>query len=192
MSTPADYGGVITEIQLGPKDISYMVDLIQKLPDNALMVEWGSGGSTCKWLDTLSDKQKLVSIEHNETWQLRVTRAIKNHFGELGPDRFEYIYIPEEHGFEHGYGNVIEEHPLGTRQYINPREDIFNADIFFIDGIARAACLMNVLLQRSKKDAAIFIHDYVGREAWYDWAAQFCEVEIVGDTLARLYPKNQL
>lgn len=191
MSTPADYGGVITEIQLGTKDIEYMENLIKNdLPKYALMVEWGSGGSTCKWLDTLDTNQKLISIEHNESWHMRVKRAISNHFGDLETDKFEYFHIPEEYGFEHGYGNVIEEHPVGTREYINPRADIFDADIFFIDGIARAACLMNVLLHRTNKNAAIFIHDYVGREQWYDWAAQFCRVEIVGDTLARLYPNK--
>lgn len=190
MSTPADYGGVITEIQLGVKDIEYTVNTIKNMPEYGLMVEWGSGGSTCKWLDTLGEKQKLISIEHNENWHMRVTRAVKNHFGDLDTEKFEYFHVPEAYGFEHGYGNILEEHPLGTAKYINPRVDIFDADIFFIDGIARAACLLTVLLKKTNLHATIFIHDYVGREEWYDWATQWFDVEIVGETLAKFTPKG--
>jgi hypothetical protein len=194
MSTPANYGNVITEVQMNQDEIDYVQNIIKNMPEDGLFVEWGSGGSTCAWLDVLGENQKLVSIEHNENWYNRVTRGVKNHFGDLG-DKFRFFHIPEQH-IEHGYGNPLEEHPMGTDNYLLPPvEDLFNADVFFIDGIARATCALVVLLKHTKKDPVIFIHDYVGREKWYDWATQFFDVEIVGDlekksTLARLYVRK--
>ena len=187
MTVPVSYGNVITEVQMQQDEIDYMVNLIQSLPENGKMVEWGCGGSTCKWLDTLKSTQKLVSIEHNDSWHMRVTRAINNHFGET--PNFQFLHVREQHGFEHGYASIIEEHPFGTAPYINPDADIWDSDIYFIDGIARAACLMTVLLKNTNPDAAIFIHDHNGREVWYEWATQFCDIEVVGTTLARMRKK---
>lgn len=182
-----DYGNVIKEIQMCKVEVDYMVDLIKAMPEDGKMVEWGCGGSTCKWIETLKPTQKLITIEHNTSWYGRVTRAIATEFGET--PNFQFLHVPEQYGFEHGYGSVIEEHPTGTAPYVNPDADMWDADIFFIDGIARAACLMTVLLKHTKPDAAIFIHDHLGREPWYDWATQFCRIEQLDVTLARLYPK---
>jgi hypothetical protein len=187
MTVHVDYGNVIKEIQMQQDEIDYMVNLIESLPEDGKMVEWGCGGSTCKWLETMKPTQKLISIEHQPSWHMRVTRAVKNHFGET--PNFQFLHVAEQHGFEHGYANIIEEHPFGTAPYINPDADIWDSDIFFIDGIARATCAMVVLLMKTKPDAAIFIHDYAGREIWYEWATQFYRTEVVGTTLVRLYPK---
>lgn len=179
MSIQVNYGGVLKEIQMVQFDADFICDRIRQMPNDGLMVEWGSGGSTCKWLETLTDNQKLVTIEHNENWFNRVSRAIKNEFGDI-KDKFTFHHIPEQY-IEHGYANIIEEHPCGTAKYIYPNDTIWNADIFFIDGIARGACLMNVLYNRTKPNSVIMIHDYIGRENWYDWAVQHCNVEIFTD-----------
>lgn len=185
MTVPVSYGNVITEVQMQQDEIDYMVSMIQSLPENGKMVEWGCGGSTCKWLDNLKPTQKLFTIEHNEGWYNRVNRAVKNHFGTL--ENFEFVHIPEQHGLEHGYASIIEEHPFGCKDYINPSDKIWDSDIFFIDGIARAACAMTVLLKSTKPDAAIYIHDHAGREIWYEWATQFYRLEPIGTTLVRLH-----
>jgi hypothetical protein len=188
------YGNVITEIQMVQYEVDYMVDIIKSMPEDGLMVEWGSGGSTCKWIETLSANQKLISIEHNENWHGRVDRATKNHFDDL-EKKFRYYHISEQF-IQHGYGSLTEEHPTGTDNYIlPPPDDFWDADVFFIDGIARATCLMMVLLKHTKPNPAIFIHDYLGRENWYSWASQLCDVEMIGDegsysTLARLHLKK--
>ena len=180
------YGNVITEAQLGQDEVDYMTTLIKSMPSDGKMIEWGSGGSTCIWIDNMLPTQTLISVEHNESWHTRVKRAVKNHF--TATPNVTLLHIPEEHGIQHGYGALIEELPAGVAKYINPDIGQWNANIYFIDGIARAACLMSVLRHNKNSDAAIFIHDYKGREPWYDWASQFCRVEIVGTTLARLYP----
>lgn len=189
MAEPSiNYGNIITEVQMHEDEIDYVLNVCNELPDSATIVEWGSGGSTCIWLDKLKPTQKLITIEHVEGWFNKVTEAVKVHFGDVS-DRFTFLHIPEEY-IQHGYGNVIEEMPVGTREYIYPSSSIFDADVFFVDGIARGACLMTILAKHTKKEPVIFIHDYVEREPVYDWVTQFFDVEVVGTTLARLYIKK--
>jgi hypothetical protein len=193
MSTVANYGNVLKEIQIMQSDIDVICDYINKMPEDGLMVEWGSGGSTCKWLETLTLNQKLITIEHNEDWYNRVARAIKNEWGDVS-NKFKFYHIPEKF-IQHGYGNIGEEHPCGTDEYINPPDDsIWDADIFYVDGIARATCLFSILLRKKKSNPVIMIHDYVGREEWYSWAVQYFNVQIFNQTderstLAALTPK---
>lgn len=193
MSVPVDYGNVLKEIQIMQYDIDVICDYIRKMPEDGLMIEWGSGGSTCKWIETLTSNQKLITIEHNENWYNRVVRAIRNEWGDVS-DKFSFYHIPEKY-IEHGYGNIGEEHPCGTDDYIDPKEvDIWNADIYYVDGIARATCLLNILFRKKKSNPAIMIHDYVGREVWYSWAVQYFDVKTFDDvdpksSLAILTPK---
>lgn len=171
-----NYGGVLTEIQMVQMEADYICKTIRELPSAGKMVEWGSGGSTLKWLETLTPSQELITIEHNLNWFNRVSRAVNNEYGEC-PQNFTFLHAEEMYSFEHGYGHILEEHPTGTDKYLNPQVpdlNIWDAEFFFIDGIARAACLMTVLLKHTKKNPVIMIHDYVGREHWYHWAVQHC------------------
>lgn len=187
MGVPVNFGNILFEIQMNQDEIDYMVHLIKSLSQNALMVEWGSGGSTCKWLETLNKSQKLITIEHKETWYDDVSKAINFHFGDVSK-YFTFLHLPEDPEFEHGYASMLEEHPIGLKHYLNPNiSNFFDADIFYIDGIARATCSLIILLKHTKPNPAIFIHDYIGREGWYEWATQFFTVEKVGTTLLRLY-----
>ena len=170
-----NYGGVLKEIQMVQTDMEIICDHIRKMPEDGLMVEWGSGGSTCKWIETLTNNQKLITIEHNESWYNRVTRAVNAEFGNI-ENKFTFYHKPELH-IQHGYGNIIEEHPCGVEEYINPDNAIWNADFFFVDGITRGACVSTILHKRKKQDSVIMIHDYVGREFWYEWVVQFFDVE---------------
>lgn len=186
MSIPVNYGS-LTEIQMQLDELSYMENIIKEMPSDGLMVEWGSGGSTVHWLKTMKDDQRLISIEHNPTWYKKVDENLTDHYAEE-KKRLTYYYKREQYGFEHGYASVIEEHPFGTDQYLVPDLDIMNADVFFIDGIARATVALLVLAFSAKEAPPIFIHDYVGREAWYQWAVQFYpKKEVVGKTLLRLW-----
>jgi hypothetical protein len=149
------------------------------------MVEWGSGGSTVKWLESMKDNQRLISIEHTKEWYDKVNDYIS--IRDDVKDRFTYYHRPELYGLKHGYASASEEHPIGLDDYFFPDERIPKADIFFIDGIGRATISLLVMLFAEKNDPAIFIHDYYGREDWYNWATQFFRKERVGQTLVRLY-----
>lgn len=185
MSVAVNYGA-LKEIQMQADEIAYMENVIREMPKGGLMVEWGSGGSTVRWLDTMKDDNYLVSIEHNQDWYNKVHSTVQD---LRGFDNFDYLWRPSDvAGYEHGYASITEEHPVGLGSYIKPNSDIFDADIFFIDGIARATCALAVLGLSTKKDPAIFIHDWAGREAWYAWAVEmFPKHEQVGTTLVRLY-----
>jgi len=188
-----NYGDILKEIQMVEEDMKVICGVIKNMPEDGLMVEWGSGGSTCKWIETLTNKQKLISIEHNPDWFNRVTRAIKAEWGDVS-NKFTYHHKPEKY-IQHGYGSIIEEHPCGTDEYQNPDDRIWDADVFFIDGIVRATCLMNVHYRRTKPNSVIMLHDYVGREEWYSWAVQFFDVQTFVDndkysTLAILTAKK--
>jgi hypothetical protein len=183
--TPAKYG-TIDAILMMPDEIDFMTSLITADSEPMLMVEWGSGGSTCKWLEVLGDNQRLISIEHNAQWYEKVKDNVALHFGNLD-FKFQY-YLREDKTLWHYnriYGHISEELPVGLENYICPDSDIFDADIFFIDGVARGACLSTVLLKK-KPTARVFIHDYADRINWYSWITQFVTVEVVGTTLAEI------
>lgn len=173
-------------IQMMPDEVDFMVSVINDMPSKGLMVEWGSGGSTCKWLETLSKDQKLITIEHNRGWYDRVSASINNYFDADIAKKIEYIFSPNEAGYNHGYGGIEEENPFGLWNYVLPTERVKNADVYLIDGIGRGVCLATVLLTRKNKTSRVFIHDFTLRLAAYNWIAQLCNVKIVGTTLAEL------
>lgn len=162
-------------------EVSYMETLISELPENGKMVEWGSGGSTVHWLDLLKENQKRISIEHNKEWYEKIHKEIHH------KNNVEYIFVDVSNNLHnHGYGDIGEENTFNVKKYIYPTDEIYDADIFFIDGIVRGACLSTILLNRRKKDSTILIHDYKLRYNLYNWITQFTKVDIVGETLAKI------
>lgn len=168
-------------IQMMPNEVSYMEKLISELPEDGKMVEWGSGGSTLHWLTLLKENQKLISIEHNKDWYEKVTDETQS------KNNFRYIFVDVSNNFyNHGYGDITEENPFNVKKYVCPTDEIYDADIFLIDGIVRGACLATTLLNRRKKDSTILIHDYEHRQSSYNWITQFTRVNLVGETLAKI------
>jgi len=185
LSFKVDYGPLV-EIQMQPDEIEYVTGLITQMPPDGLFVEWGSGGSTIKWAETLREQQKLITIEHNRLWWRKVTQYISER-PDLA-DKINYLFRGVKHGFDHGYGHVLEEHPHGLDDYMFPVPEIFNGNVFFVDGIGRATIALLLKYMAKDPDSIIMIHDYYGREHWYSWATQyFSKVEQVGTTLTRLY-----
>jgi hypothetical protein len=92
-------------------------------------------------------------------------------------------------------GGTGEENPAGLKDYILPDETILNANMFIIDGLTRVTIAL-MLLAKAKKDSVIFIHDYVGREQYYDLLPKLFKIEKLEDshignqkTLTKLYIK---
>lgn len=177
------------KVTMNDDEIDYFESFFAKKKSPVKMVEWGSGGSTKMFLDK-PNVGTLVSIEHNADWHTRVTEALKDH-----PKRksLDYLFIPPELALSfYGYGIPQEENPTFNTEYINPNLafqdlDIWDADVYLIDGISRGACLATTHIKAKNRDAAVFIHDYVGREQWYDWAVGLYSVKkIVGSTLVQL------
>lgn len=178
----------------------FFKDLMKNKPDGTRMVEWGSGGSTLFFLRHFNTGY-FTSIEHNPEWFEKVMKAVQaGGFDFEVIKNFTYIHAEPEYGGKtvpldfYGYGVPMEENPCFARRYINPEtpdNPIFDADIYFVDGICRGAVLATILAKAQKRDAQIYIHDYYGdenREEWYNWAScLFSKTEKVGTTLARLW-----
>lgn len=189
--------------RLDPNEIAFFKQFLANKAPGSEMVEWGSGGSTTMFIKYFNTG-RLVSIEHNEQWYDKVREEIL--IGDEYPgeccENFSYIFKPPT--FEgqsidirfYGYGVPFEENPCFASTYIDPTSDVFcpniwNSDIYFVDGICRGAVLATIHAKAKKRDAAIFIHDYFGPEkrvSWYNWASNlYTDVKQVGSTLARLY-----
>lgn len=152
--------------------------ILSHLPENGLLVEWGSGGSTIWFMNHISPTQSIISIDHNPVWVEKVAEALKDLSNK---DQHKYYYAPSK--YNNAYATVLEELPSGLERYIMPGEDIWDADVYLIDGIARGACLLTVALKARKRPCTAFIHDYLGRD-WYEWAKDVfdpADVEILGE-----------
>ena len=172
-------------IQMELDEIEKISSFIRDGSPDGLMVEWGSGASTIRWLQDMRRNQRLISIEHNKDWYVKV-KPVVDSCPELS-NRFEYYLCEGSAYWDHGYGQVREENPVGLDRYFAPDDRIFDADIFLVDGIARGVCLLTLLQRSRKSDPVIFIHDWYPRREWYSWAVRlFPRSERVGPTLLRL------
>jgi len=143
------------------------------------------------FIECLKGNQQLVSIEHNGEWYDKVNRALIDHRNRKNT---AYLFVPSEIDIKfYGYGFPSEENPCYNMQYINPetasnRVSIFDADIYLVDGISRGACLATIFSKaRKRENVQVYVHDYVGRQQWYEWAcALFPRKELVGRTLCKL------
>lgn len=188
------------EPRLEEDEIKYFRRIMATKKDGAKMVEWGSGGSTVMFLPYFTTGS-LISIEHNSEWFDKVNADISGGtFDDSALNNFNYVLRPPVYnGYYvdlkfHGYGVPHEENPCFVGSYICPdiRDlNIFDADIYFVDGIARGAVLAMIAAKATNKDAMVFVHDYYGperRHDWYRWAENFYSgVEKVGTTLARFW-----
>ena len=184
--------------RMDPVEIEFFEQLLRNKVPGTKMVEWGSGGSTTMFLPYFETGQ-LISIEHNEEWFDRVMADIgSGEYLDAALANFLYCHIPPSHLGQpvpkafYGYGIPQEENPCFAKAYIDPSPgtNIWDADIFFVDGICRGAILATIRMKAQKPDAVVLIHDYYGpenRQSWYEWASSMYHSVIpIGTTLARL------
>ena len=185
--------------RMDPVEVEYFEQLMKNKRPDTKMVEWGSGGSTTMFLPYFTSGT-FISVEHNGEWFDKVSKDIgESNYPQAALDNFLYCLIPPS--FEgqpidlrfYGYGVPFEENGCFASRYINPETGgtrIWDADIYFIDGICRGPILATLFAKAEKRDADVYIHDFYGperRESWYVWASSlFSKVEQIGTTLARL------
>lgn len=192
------------EMSLPPRLNEDEIDFFKKYMSDkhplSKMVEWGSGGSTLMFLPYFK-MGKLISIEHNKEWYDKVCDELKSgNYPTEYIQHIDYLWEPPMYLGEkvdirfYGYGVPYEENPCFSSAYINPETpeiSIFDADIYFVDGICRGAVLATIHAKARNRNASVFLHDHHGpekREEWYGWATDlYSDVEKVGSTLARLY-----
>lgn len=144
--------------------------ILEAIPPHGRMLEWGPGGTTQWLLAHLSADQSIVSVEHSPIWDGPVQGACGGH------RNWRMIYEPVNAGEN---ATRAEEIPADLERYICPPVDLASFDVFLIDGIARGACMANVLLH-GRAGAVVFIHD-AGR-TWYRWAIQMGKHRLKDET----------
>jgi hypothetical protein len=193
--------------RMDPEEIEYFKTFMEGIPSGTKMVEWGSGGSTAMFLPYFKGGE-LVSIEHNHEWYEKVLAEVTS--GKYSTEclsKFTYVYVAPDMDIRfYGYGVPHEENPCFAAKYINPETrgvTIFDADVYFVDGICRGPILATIANKRRKSawddtrqewftpETTVFIHDYYGREyrePWYKWASDlYSRIEPVCGTIARLW-----
>lgn len=197
------------EPRLDADEIAYLKEFMENKIDGSKLVEWGSGGSTTMFLPYF-ETGEFISIEHNEEWFHKVIKEVTTGgYSEAVMRNFTYVLAKMKTDISfYGYGIPHEENPCFAENYICPSSESFHvwdADIFFVDGICRGPilaminhmCRSNPLAYDATEEKwihqrpTIFIHDYFGpenRAPWYEWAAKmYGSVEQVGSTLARIH-----
>jgi len=146
--------------------MAHLERILADIPDEGTILEWGSGGSTVFFAENKPEAARLVTIENDRTWWDKVMAEVYDQ-----PATYLWLHEPE-HGLRSigGYGTHLRENPTGQASYIcnlNIREVIREADVIFVDGTARGACLATAA-KLKKPECTVYLHD--AERGWYDWA----------------------
>ncbi len=177
-------------VMMREPDSAHLCQAIKKLPDDAVIVEWGSGGSTVMIAREMGPQMRLYTVEHTKMWMDKVAGALAD---EGLTDRVTQIFAPLAFPVSlWKFGHPEEETPAGADFYIDPRlmpETEFplwsKIDLALVDGLARGPILAALALKTTPR-IPVFLHDYVGREAWYNWAVRFYDQVLRVDELLEL------
>lgn len=171
------------ELHMEPKDPKYILEL---LPEEGTLVEWGCGGSTVYFLDNLKEGQTLVTIEHRKDWYDSISNQIKNH---PNLDSHVFLFVPSDIPNNH-FAKPEEETPCGLADYICPDVDLIEqGDVFFVNGVARGA-VVAFLSRRARQDAHVILHDFNSRVDWYGWAVPCFDYSVEPDDMIILHLSN--
>lgn len=176
-------------VMMHEEELQAILTAVKALPTNSTILEYGSGGSTSVFANYLGDTHKLCSVEHDKTWYKTVGERLEGH---PNGDRVTRILAPLD--FHQGlwrFAHPYEEMAAGTAHYIwapehNPEGwDWTTVGLVLVDGIARGPCLA-YLRNKLNPGTPVFLHDYKGRENWYDWAVELYERVTQNDLLLEL------
>lgn len=177
------------DMMMYPDEQPRMLQIVADLPDGATMLEYGSGGSTIRFAQTMRKGQTLYSVEHNADWFQKVGDAFKELDKHDATVYRKLIKLPNVEHYTRAFATTGEELPAQCEKYIHPefKQPIFwdSLSLVLVDGIARGACLAAVrsMLMPGTK---VILHDYTGRENWYDWAVQLYHRENLTNMLLEL------
>lgn len=148
--------------------LPYLVtDYIKQLKPKRVF-EWGSGESTLFFLKVIATT-KLVSIEHDFDWYVKVATALEK---EDGWDE-DYQLIPFEQGsigpdkanpshYKSGSSNLGD---VNFKKYCSTIDDYGKFDLILIDGMARASCLAHAYSHVT--DGGCIVLDNTGDRPYY-------------------------
>lgn len=157
-------------------DQNKIIDIVSTLSDDAIILEYGGGGSTLMLANLLRNKQRLITVEHNVEWYHR----IKQEFEKMPANHYSQIYLrtPDADASVWPFGHYYEETPYSCDDYIHATNiDIEwnKVECVLVDGFVRGAVLA-VLTTKLNPGVTVMLHDYEGRENWYSWAVRLYNV----------------
>jgi hypothetical protein len=152
---------------------SHLWAIVDSVPEGGVLVEWGSGYSTKFWLDNAS-LSELWTIENDVGWEDIVRRACAD------DPRLTIAAYRTRNKIE------VNESVEGLAEYATAKDvPVDRADVIFIDGFARSACMATAAL-RAKKGAKLFLHDTDSK--LYKWAIDHMESHQNWREFGRYYP----
>lgn len=171
------YEGV--KVMMHPEELQELLVAVNALRPGSTILEYGSGGSTSIFANHLAETNTLCSVEHDKGWFDTVTTRLEGHANGA---RITRILAPLS--FHQGlwkFARPEEEMAAGLAHYIwapenNPEGwDWKTVNLMLVDGIGRGACLA-ALRTKLNPGTTVFLHDYPGRENWYDWAVHLYDI----------------
>jgi hypothetical protein len=122
--------------------------------------EYGSGGSTVFFTRRV---ERLVSVEHDPEWYMR----IRDRIGKIASERFTYVLQPPEQGSEAGIGSTDDRYRgMNFASYVRTIDGFPDAafDLVSVDGRARSACLTQAV--RKVKSGGFVLLDNSDRDEY--------------------------
>jgi hypothetical protein len=179
---------------MGETEWNEVLKQVAKLPHYGVVLEYGTGWSTIHLARKMHLTQILISVEHVEKWHkdmLGVLGYDHDHQVPLALTQLQLAPLASYCGDMHKYAEPSEECGAGCALYIGAAavdSDWPRVGLVLVDGIARGPCLAYI---RTKLNpgTTVLLHDYAGRETWYDWAVSLYEkVEQVESLLVLRVP----
>lgn len=170
-------------VYMHPVEFSQVRAVLETLQPK-VMLEWGSGGSTKAFLETLPFLDRLVSLEHDKAWFERVSQLVKDDrldFHHVGPNvspppRGE---TKEERHIYKAWELRCETDETCMADYVAfpaTLDTVF--DFILVDGRARCFCLAEgwkllrpggiMMLHDAQRDEYRAAMEALGRVIWLD------------------------
>lgn len=160
------------EPDMGPTHIATIQAVIRSiLPGHRKVLEWGSGGSTKRWLDVMGVGDLLVSVESVPEWAERARKDAVLFTGEHQVIEtacaVDYINLPfEDYGDAFGVIIVDGAETLKGSVLSGPHKGNLK-DVYM-----RRECLMAALYFNTLAGTRVFMHD-AQAYPWTAWALGF-------------------
>jgi hypothetical protein len=175
------------EVMMSQQDLDALLAPVDAtLLAGSTILEYGSGGSTSIFADKLGFTHNLFSVEHHKEWFEKVGKRLEGH-----PNEERIARVLAGLSFHIGiykFARPEEEMGAGAREYIWAPENAVEwckVGLVLVDGISRGPCLA-YLRTRLNPGTPVFLHDYVGRETWYDWACDLYDRVQVHDLMLEM------
>lgn len=181
-----------TRPMMQPDEVEYLTHALKGIESNAVVLEWGMGGSTYYLSQQLVRDQRLHSIEHDVQWFEQARKTIENLPRQDNTQVFLHHAPAEKVLSVVSNGTALEECPVGLANYINfaplMRKDFdwSRVQLVLVDGVSRGSVLASLLMKLTP-GTVVMMHDFTSdREHWYNWIVPAYDLEGIQGAMIKL------